>query len=165
MARRPEYPFVPRSTAYLEPGDFWSIPLAGGGFSCGRVIQLRMENGKRDLRIFLAGLMDWSGGSLPTADALAGCGVLAQGQVHIRTISENQGEVCGFRDLALDGIEPALFRDADGAICVQRGFEVVRPFDCERDTDLPVFGTWGYAVIRRKADRRFPNGATDRGPS
>src|SRR5688500_10547897 len=101
MARRPDYPFVPRSTAYLEPGHFWSIPLAGGGFACGRVLQLRSEGGKRDRRTFLAGLMDWSDADPPTAEALAGGGVIEQGSVHVRTIGENAGEVLGFRDLAL----------------------------------------------------------------
>ena len=164
MARRPGYPFIPHSTAYLVPGHFWSIPLAGGGFGCGRVIQLRRESGKRDSRIFLAGLMDWAGESPPTAGGLAGRGVLAQGGVHVKTISENQGEVCGYRDLALDGIEPALFRDADVATSVQRGFEVIRPFDSERDAELPVFPAWGYGVIRRRADRHFPDGPVERGP-
>jgi len=155
VAKRPEYPFIPRSTAYLEPGHFWSIPLAGGGFACGRVIQLRLDGVKRDPRVFLAGLMDWSGASAPTGEELAGRDVTDQGSVHIMTIRENAGEVIGFRDLALDGIEPALFRDAEYATCVQRGFEMMRTFDRQRDAELPVFSTWGFGVIQRLADHRF----------
>ena len=162
MARQPEYPFVPRSTAYLEPGHFWSIPLAGGGFACGRVIQLRWDGGKRDPRVFLAGLMDWSDAEPPTAEALVGCGVLRQGSVHVKTIGENAGEVLGFRDLAADGIEPALFRDAGCATGVQRGFEVVRAFDRGRDAELPVFSTWGFGVIKRLADHQFAERRTRR---
>src|SRR5947209_7473357 len=164
MARRPEYPFVPKSTAYLEPGHFWSIPLAGGGYACGRVIQLSSDGGKRDPRMFLAGLMDWSGADAPTTEALAGCGVIEQGRVHVKTIGENAGEVLGFRDLSLDGIEPALFRDAECATCVQRGFELVRPFDRARDADLPVFSTWGFGVIKRLADHRFAERRTGKWP-
>ena len=162
MARQTEYPFIPRSTAYLEPGHFWSIPLAGGGYACGRVIQLRLDGGRRDPRLFLAGLMDWSGADPPTSEALAGCSVIEQGSVHVKTIGENAGEVLGFRDLALDGIEPALFRDAGCATRVQRGFEVVRVFDRERDAELPVFSTWGFGVIKRLADLRFAEHPTRR---
>src|SRR5262249_10570900 len=37
----PTYPFVPRSTAYLRPGQFWAIPLSDGRFACGRVLALK----------------------------------------------------------------------------------------------------------------------------
>src|SRR5262245_40473362 len=91
MPKTPNYPFVPKSTAYLEPGHFWSIPLHGGLYACGRVIQLCIVDGKRDSRGFLAGLMDWSDNQPPTPDAIAGCGVIRQGHVHIKTIKENGG--------------------------------------------------------------------------
>src|SRR5262249_32527133 len=76
VAKPMNYPFVPKSTATLEPGQFWSIPLDNGRFACGRVIQLRIENGMRDSRLFLAGLMDWWGRKPPTAERIAGCGVI-----------------------------------------------------------------------------------------
>ena len=31
------FPFVPKSTSSLRRGQFWSIPLAGGGFGAGCV--------------------------------------------------------------------------------------------------------------------------------
>jgi len=34
-------------------------------------------------RIFLAGLMDWSGSGPPTSQDLAGCAILAQGSMHV----------------------------------------------------------------------------------
>src|SRR5262249_30056707 len=126
MSKRLDYPFVPKSTAYLEPGHFWSIPMRSGRFACGRVIQLRIENGKRDSRMFLAGLMDWTGNLPPTSDAIAGCGVNSQGAAHVKTIGENNGEVLGFRDLCADGIEPWMFLDAHSATRVQHGFNELR---------------------------------------
>ena len=155
MSRKLAFPFVPKSTAYLQPGHFWSIPLDGGGYACGRLIQFREKDGKRDPRVFLVGLMDWFSVAKPTPEAIAGHSVIKQGSVHVKTIAENAGEVLGFRDLALDGIEPALFRDAECATSVQRGFEMVRPFERDRDVELPVFSTWGFGFIKRLADSRF----------
>lgn len=150
-----EYPFVPKSTAKLEPGQFWSIPLENGRFACGRVIQLRIENGKRDSRSFLAGLMDWWGRKPPTADRIAGCGVIVQGGTDIKTIQATGGQVLGFRDLSLDAIQPSLFLNAQFATCVQRGFDYVRPFDKKKDADLPTYSGWGYLVIKIRAEDRF----------
>ena len=99
--------------------------------------------------------MDWSADQPPTDDAITGCGVIQQGHVHIKTIGENGGHILGFRDLCLDGIEPNLFRDAWGATCVQRGFDWLRPYDRTKDTDLPVFPTWGYTFIKELAERNF----------
>ena len=155
MSKRPSFPFVPKSTAYLEPGHFWSIPMCDGRFACGRVIQLRMENGKRDSRTFLAGLMDWSACVPPTTDAISGRGVIRQGHVHVMTINKNGGEVVGFRDLALDRIEPWMFADAGWANWVQRGFDPVRAFDRKTDANLPVFSTWGFGVIKVLAEKHF----------
>jgi hypothetical protein len=155
MSKAPAYPFVPKSTAYLQPGQFWSIPLLDGRFACGRVIQLRIKNGKRHSRKFLAGLMDWVGDEMPTAADLIGRGSVDQGQVHVKTIGENKGQVVGFRDLSLDRLEPYLFRDAQCATFVQRGLEWLRPYDSQSDSDLPVCTTWGYRVIKILAEKHF----------
>src|SRR5262245_21051544 len=103
------YPFVPRSTARLCAGQFWSIPLLNGRWACGRVLQLKVTaGGRRDSRAFLAGLMNWSSRYPPTSDTIAGAQVLEQGQAHIKTIRENGGIVLGYRALEADGIEPGL---------------------------------------------------------
>jgi hypothetical protein len=155
VAKAMNYPFGPKSTATLEPGHFWSIPLDNGRFACGRVIQLRIENGMRDSRSFLAGLMDWRGRKPPTVERIAGCGVIDQGSAHIKTIQATGGQVLGFRDLSLDHIEPSLFRDAELATWVQRGFDYLRPFNKRKDANLPVFSGWGYLVIKEMAEERF----------
>ncbi len=150
-----EYPFVPKSTAGLEPGQFWSIPLDHGRFACGRVIQLRIEDGKRDSRAFLAGLMDWWGRKPPTAERIGGRGVVEQGGADIKTIVATGGQVLGFRELSLDQIEPSLFRNAETATQVQRGYDYLRPFDKKKDANLPVFSGWGYLFIKEIAEHRF----------
>jgi hypothetical protein len=149
------YPFAPKSTAMLEPGQYWSIPLDNGRFACGRVLQLQIENGKRDSRSFLAGLMDWWGRKPPTADRITGRGVVEQGSADVKTIQATGGQVLGFRDLSLDRIEPRLFRDAEFATRVQRGFDYVRAFDRNKDSSLPVIAGWGYLVIKILAEKRF----------
>ena len=41
MARHPGFPFEPKSTAYVSPGDFWAIPTRRGGwYCCGRVLAI-----------------------------------------------------------------------------------------------------------------------------
>jgi hypothetical protein len=155
VAKPIKYPLVPKSTALLEPGQFWSIPLDSGRFACGRVIQLQIENGKRDRRSFLAGLMDWWGRKPPTADRIAGCRIVEQGRADIKTIQATGGQVLGFRDLSLDQIEPGLFRDAEFATWVQRGLNYERPFDRKKDAALPVLSGWGYLVIKILAEKRY----------
>src|ERR1051325_10015268 len=103
------FPFEAKSTRYLLPGDFWAIPLRGGSFACGRVIQLHeRDDGSLDSRLFLAGLLDWVGDTPPTLTAIAGCPTLIQGQAHVRTIQTSGGVILGHRPLADDSIEPAL---------------------------------------------------------
>jgi hypothetical protein len=151
------YPFVPKSTAYLEPGTFWSIPLDNGRFACGRVIQLLVRHRRRDSRIFLAGLIDWVGSSLPTSESIAGRKVLEQGSVHVKTIRECDGLVLGHRSLELDGIEPALMLDqSPGKGCrVQKGFELLGRATKKQQETLPVYGGWGFRVIKGYAEDHF----------
>ena len=78
-SRRPTmttYPLVPKTTAHLRPGQFWSIPMADGRFGCGRV--LRVEHA-----------IDWRPDALhrrdpglgrrlsPSSESIAGSPVLA----------------------------------------------------------------------------------------
>jgi len=152
------YPFIPKSTKTLVPGQFWAVPLPDGRFACGRVITLRpKEDGKVDLRQFLAGLLDWVGTQPPTSESIAGRRTLEQGGAHIKTILATGGSILGHRPLASDGIEPALFlsHSAGPGISLQRGFEFLRPATASEQAELPTFITWGYMVIQRAAERHF----------
>ena len=100
------YPLIPRTTAHLRPGQFWSIPMADGRFGCGRV--LRVDTGARTggRTRFIGAILDWVGDSPPSADAIAGSQVLNVGNAHVRLVSFSGGAILGERPLAADGIEP-----------------------------------------------------------
>ena len=151
------YPFVPKSTAYLNAGDFWDIPLGNGTFACGRIIQLDTSGRKRHTRMFLGGLMDWCAPELPTMSALDGAKVLFQTVLHVRSIGWCNGMVRGWRDLALEHIEPAMMvSGARGLGCLlYRGLEELGPAsDLEQQT-LPEYGVSGMAVLKILATERY----------
>ena len=158
MSSKPQttYPFVPRSTATLLPGQFWAIPLSDGSFACGRVIELKAADQVGARRLFLAGVMDWHGEEAPTFDSIAGTQCLAQGNAHLKVITENGGAIIGHRPLELDHITPWDFRGAMFHVnsYVYRG---LKPFRAQTPSDrsLPVLDTWGYRVPRIIAERRF----------
>ena len=93
-------PSIPRSTAALRPGQFWSIPLRDGRFGCGRVLGVV----PRGRTWFIGALLDWVGDAPPTAEAIAGAPVLEVGNAHIRTIGFDGGAILGERPLDADGI-------------------------------------------------------------
>ncbi len=151
-----DYPFEPRSTAKMIPGQYWGIPLRNSTFACGRVVQVRPREANNGRVLFLAGLMDWCGSTLPTAESLAGCSCIAQGIAHIRTIHETGGVILGFRDPACDGITAWMFRGAEHwkNSFVHEGMIAVRP-QTPADAELPVLPTWGFNVMFLLAERRF----------
>jgi immunity protein 26 of polymorphic toxin system len=104
----PLYPFTPRSNAQLDPGQFWSIPLADGRFGCGRVLRLDRDRAYGARILFVGALLDWVGESSPTAEAIAGRPLLGIGVMHVRAISYGGGLVVGERPLEADGIEPPI---------------------------------------------------------
>ena len=139
------FPLTPRSTAKIEPGDFWAVPLRRGGwFASGRVLQLL------DSRVLLVvGLLDWCEPLPPTAETIAGASVLAAGAAHIKTIELTGGALLGHRDLAQDGGLPRLVAALPEVL-----------------DDPPV---WGYLSIEDKAHDAFgrhfpdqPSPATER---
>ena len=157
--RSPTYPFVPRSTATLTPGQFWAIPLSDGSFGCGRVIELKPPQDVGARTMFLAAVLDWRDDQVPTSDAIAGAKCLAQGQAHLKVITETGGRILGHRPLELDQIEPWEFR---GAAChtnsnVHRGLRALRPQE-PTDRSLPVLSTWGFGVPVIIAEGQFING-------
>jgi hypothetical protein len=121
------YPLIPKTTAQLIPGQFWSIPLSDGRFGCGRVI--RIEDGKaigRRTR-FIGAILDWVGDAPPSPETIAGSGVLAVGNAHVRLISFGGGAILGEQPLNLDGIElPArvdtYWGDGYGVMRAERRF-------------------------------------------
>lgn len=98
------YPLIPRTTAHLRPGQFWSIPMSDGRFGCGRVLRVELDRPSRTR--FIGAILDWVGDVPPSSDAIAGSAVLTVGNAHVRLISFAGGAILGERPLASDQLEP-----------------------------------------------------------
>lgn len=156
-SKRPiRYPFMPRSTSSLVPGQFWAIPLRDGSFGCGRVIETQAQGGIGSRVIFLAAVLDWHSTVPPTLDSIAGAKCLDQGKLHLKAITEEGGCILGHRPLELDDIEPWEFRGAVfHANCdVLKGLQPVRAQQ-PSDERLPVLCGWGSGVPVVIAEARF----------
>lgn len=90
-----EYPFSPKSTARLERGQFWAIPLSDGSYGAGCVIGQQLTDGKPSSRGFLAGVIAWHGSELPTAEILFGREIFKYAFAHIKAITESGGQILG----------------------------------------------------------------------
>ena len=146
------YPFEPKSSAKLRPGDFWPIPLADGSFACGRVLQLAPKGMAGGRVQFFGALMDWRRPAAPTFDDLGGARSLEQGAMHIHSITRIGRAVVGHRPLELDGVQPWLFVNGNA---VQKGYERVRAWRPSDTADLPAFTWWGWNVIWLLANKRL----------
>ena len=100
------YPLIPKTTAHLRPGQFWSIPMADGRFGCGRVLRVDTGRPSGGRTRFIGAILDWVGDSPPSSEAIAGSPVLNVGNAHVRLVSFGGGAILGERPLAADGIEP-----------------------------------------------------------
>jgi hypothetical protein len=156
-ASKRSFPFVPKSNAFLRPGDFWGFQFAPNKFSAGRVIEMPWQHGLDERRCFLAGLIDWCGPAPPLAADIAGKKVLEQGTMHVRAFTFSKWEIDGNRDIELDGIKPWLFKTAEMTQFVQQGYQKERlGTDTELQT-LPVASGWGMTYIVQCAKRHFAN--------
>ena len=100
-----EYPFVPKSSAKLQPGQFWGIPLSDGRFACGRVMAAIPKGESGSNTSFIAGLLDWVDTEPPSEESIAGAKLLETGQAHVRAITSTSSQILGERDLKLDKLE------------------------------------------------------------
>jgi hypothetical protein len=127
VTRHPGYPFEPKSTAYIKPGDFWAIATRGGEmYCCGLVLSTSTRLGGS--RMFTVGLLDWCDSAPPTASSVEGAAVLDFGIAHVKTVRETGGMLLG------NGRVPAV-----------------------PNLDAPNVGVWGYMFIERLAHRHFGN--------
>jgi hypothetical protein len=151
------YPFVPKSTRNLEPGQFWAIPIPGGRFACGRVLQLGGDQIPTPSRGFLGGLQDGVGSSEPSAESIEGHGILDVGVMHIRAITNLGGRVLGHRALHLDSIELPILLSAMGGpgAKVLRGAMSVRLAEQAEWGMYPFLGYWGWDYIQILAKHKL----------
>jgi hypothetical protein len=151
MAKARTFPFVPKSALSLRPGDFWSVPLSDGSFAAGRVIELCPRGRPGGRSMFLGALMGWWGPSEPAFADLNGAPVLEQAMMHVVAITRSGGSVLGNRSLELDGIAPWEFFEAGE---VYTGVTWRRRAS-DADRALPHRSTWGFNVIRIKAEKAY----------
>lgn len=111
------YPFFLKSRANLLVGQFWSMPIFGKRFACGRILRLPGAVGSRQARLVVVGIYEWLGWTEPTPevivrDGIAGQAIVVEGLVHTRALRENQAKVQTFRRRTLDGIKAGTDLDA-----------------------------------------------------
>ena len=108
-------------------------------------------------RTFLAALMYWEGGEPPTAEAIAGRQIVAQGWANVRSIQLNGRMILGCRDLGLDGIRGLreVTHRGGGTVMLYEGATPLWPATREEAATKPVFSTWGLKVISMLAERLF----------
>jgi hypothetical protein len=159
---RVTYPFEPKSIAFLRAGQFWAVPLSDGRFGCGRVLYVPSPSDPQpslylNIRIFLGGLMDWSGYKPPTAQAIAGCELLEQGRVHVAAITDTGSKILGRRDLEQDGLSGLLqvSHPGGGTVWLYEGGKRLRAATGQERQTLPVMSVWGRRVIVLLAERHL----------
>ena len=105
------YPFVPKSTSYLEPGQYWQIPLSNGTHACGVVLARLQRDGKIESRAFYAGLLDWCGDSPPDEKTICECDFIKRGALHIKAICEVDAAILGKGDFKKMPDNPTEYTD------------------------------------------------------
>jgi hypothetical protein len=70
------YPFVPKSTRFLSPGDYWAVPLDDGQLACGGVLQTTGDRLPTPNRTFFGGLHDWVAERPPVAEDIGSPGLI-----------------------------------------------------------------------------------------
>jgi hypothetical protein len=161
MRDKMNYPFQPKSTANLKPGQYWAVPLPSGKFACGRILQLNATEIPSKSRAFFGGLLEWLGNQPPTSEDIAGCPLIAFGNMHIKAITTTGGVIIGERSLEEDHIELPLLLSAQGGpgTMILRGAEAIREAQRDEWGTLPVLGTWGHHFIIKLAEAKLEKNA------
>lgn len=115
------YPFIPKSTAHLESGHFWPIPLSNGKYGCGVVLAKLQANGKTERKVFYAALLNWCGEEKPSAELIEGCTFLKKGALHVKAISCSGSKIIGKASLKKLPPNPSDYTDEITAM----GFSVL----------------------------------------
>ncbi len=126
-----KYPFEPKSTSYIEPGHFWSIPLSNGNYACGVIVAKLsgIHDNKVSTRTFPGALIDWSGDQPPTEDDIRNSEILKIGEAHLKAISTTGGKIWGKSSFSFLSESPRV------------------------KTDDMV--TMGYSVLNNLADKKY----------
>ena len=145
----------------MVPGPFWAVPISGGYFGCGRVLQIGGTQIGKTRTAFFGGLQDWIGDAPPTSESIAGTGIARFGVMHLKAIIEVGGEILGVRPLDLDGIGlPDLHSAHSLSANILRGADIVRLAREDEWGTRPVLQWWSYGYIEQLAEEL----ATTRSP-
>lgn len=161
--RSAEYPLQPRSNAYLEPGQFWSVQLRDGRYAAGMVLTVPTEKTHPHMlantRSFVAGLLDWVGTEPPTAEALAEAPLLHWGEAHVQSIAEAGSPLLGKvgPDTPSNTL-CAVSHRAGGMVGLYCNGDYIRPATREEARSLPLIGTWSLTFLRAVAELVFVDG-------
>ncbi|WP_293615399.1 Imm26 family immunity protein [Porticoccus sp.] len=126
-----KYPFEPKSTSYIEPGQFWAIPLSNGSYASGVVVAklTDLHDNKVSTSSFLAALIDWTGEQLPTEDSIREAEILKLGEAHLKAIQTTGGSILGKSSFSFLGDSPRTKTD-----------DIV---------------TMGYSVLKNLAEKKY----------
>ncbi len=83
MATSRVFPFVPKSNRFLEPGDFFGMPLPNDRWACGVVL----GNLRKKRMAFIGGLFNWVGDEPPSCESVSGSDIPHFTVHHVKTIS------------------------------------------------------------------------------
>jgi hypothetical protein len=89
------YPFVPGSTTRLHRGQFWPILLPSGQYGAACVVGEMVNDGVKNSRLFIAGVLQWIGDSPPGAEQLSQIKLYRYGFLHIKSIKESGLPILG----------------------------------------------------------------------
>ena len=126
------YPFVPGSTADLQVGDLWAVPLKGGDLA---VLQVRglKTSGAGAYTHLVAAVVNWRSPTLPVGYDLRGRRVLVEGVVRFEVFAPGRAEVFGNSDQI---VPPCAWS------------EVAREFNAGARTEV-----WAWKSIPRRAEQ------------
>ena len=93
------YPHIPKSTANLRRGQFWAIPLANGKYGAGCVVGEALKDGRKNTRLFVAGVLQWISDTPPTARSLCDVKIYRYGFLHVKSINECGSAIIGDADI------------------------------------------------------------------
>jgi hypothetical protein len=126
------YPFVPASTADLQVGDLWTVPLKGGDLAVLQVRALK-ASGAGAYTHLVAAVVDWRSPVLPIGYDLRGRRVLIEGVVRFEVFAPGRAEVFGNSDQV---VPPLAWS------------ELARDFKAGTRTEV-----WAWKSIRRRAEQ------------
>jgi hypothetical protein len=103
------FPFSPRSTASLEPGDLIAVPGEASEWACLQVVDVKRQ-GPGARTTFVAGVLPWRGQSPPTRDSIRGLAASEHGLVPIELFTRAGLQVVDQAEVVSTDL-PSNFRD------------------------------------------------------